>query len=517
MPGELPWPVAYDGTVSDLRRLTRDELIGTIEPLIGSAPPREELPQENRSSAHSMLTSTGVALISSEIDVLMLAMDKLAVRTAPAVLTRSACAMTGRAQEDCLTAYGVRLAQQAFRRTLSDTETARLKGLFAGAGASREDDLLALQGLIRTVFLSPSFLYRPEIGKPRADQPGVATLDGREVAVRLAYLATLAPPDAALMTAASAGKLSDAAERGRQFDRLAATSAGSKAMTAFILDYLSAAETKVPQKSARYLTGLAPSFATDARNSATAAIQAVLTASKDSTLASLLTTTSYLSDAAVKPITSDATIEGTTTGDGQDASRAGLVMHPHVLASLTKENGASPFPIGLFIRQNLLCSTIPPAPAGAQANVRTNPPAGLSQREDFEYRTNAAPACTGCHASFSPLGYSFLPFDPVGRWMKRDSTGKEWNLSGSVPLTSGANLEFRTPTELMRNLSSLPQAFGCFAQSALQWAFGRRPVESDAPLLATLSDVSQQTRGGVTALFRTIVTSDGFINTALSR
>jgi hypothetical protein len=38
----LPWPVAYDGAPSQIRRLSRDELIVFIEQIIGTAPARED-------------------------------------------------------------------------------------------------------------------------------------------------------------------------------------------------------------------------------------------------------------------------------------------------------------------------------------------------------------------------------------------------------------------------------------------------------------------------------------------
>ncbi len=63
---QASWPVDLDGRGSALRRLSRDELLTAMRNLTGQAPPRTDLPEEQRSGHHPLRTS-GMAFISSEL------------------------------------------------------------------------------------------------------------------------------------------------------------------------------------------------------------------------------------------------------------------------------------------------------------------------------------------------------------------------------------------------------------------------------------------------------------------
>lgn len=510
----LPWPVDFRGTPSALRRLSRDEILTSAQMLLGAAPARGDLPEEPRPEPGALLTA-GLSFVATEVPKLQTALSDFATRAAPGALAASGCVAQGQAQRDCLLAWTTRLVALAWRRPLDATETARFNKLLDGAGASRDADTQIVTSVLTATLFSPSFLYRTEVGTPVAGRPGVRALDGYEVASRLSFLATLAPPDAALLDAARAGRLATAAERTQQLQRLLATDRGKRAVAVMVLEWLGAGEARVSEKSSRYLTGLPASFESASRASAEAAIRKVL-GGADPTLGALLTTTGYLDDPALQPIRQPAGSGKTASGDPDAAARIGLMMHPHVLAAHTKEDGSSPFPIGFFLRQALLCQPVPPPPPDAAASAPVPPP-GLTVRQSYEFRTNAGPACQSCHPLFSPLGYAFLPFDPVGRWVKQDPTGKPWDLSGSVTTYSGASLTFQSPADMMQNLAQRPQVHGCFAQAATEWMLGRHLVAEDADALMAAADTALRTRASVPALLEALVASPGFVNAVAAR
>jgi hypothetical protein len=513
--GALPWPVRSGGRPSALRRLTRDELQTTLEMLTGSAPPRADLPEEPR-SGHGPLLTSGVSFVGPEMPKLKLALGTFAGSIAPAMLAKTGCALTQQAQRDCLLGWSLGFAEQALRRPLRKGESTSFQNILGAADGTADADAGALEGVLTAIFFAPSFLYRTEIGAPVAANPSLRALQPSEIASRLSYLATLAPPDPDLLVAASSGRLQDAAERTRQFDRLSRSAFGRRAQAVFVLEWLGGNEPKVDQKSARYLTGLGTGYATAIRASAETFIQGVL-AGGAPTIAGLLSTSSYLADPAVQKITQSAGTGPTATGDGGAAQRTGLLMHPLVIAAHTKEDGSSPFQIGGAIREALLCDPVPPPPANAQAMARMDPPAGLSLRESLDYRTSAGPACIACHSQFKELGYSFLAFDPVGRWMSQDPSGKPWELSGNVMTYSGIPLTFASPSELAKALASHPQVQGCFAQVALEWSLGRALAPEDQPLVVVLNDVAKRTGGSVVEILRAIVAAPQFVNALAPR
>ncbi len=513
-PPDLPWPATFDGNNTALRRLSRDEIITSMQDIVGHKPERHLLPLDQREDHGAMLTNVGATLLSSDLDRLGLALDELAPKAATSLLAHKerGCSATGEAQRTCLQGLAGWLTERAFRRPLRDVERSSLAALFAAAGGSRPDDLQVLESLVRYVFFSPSFLYRNEhpVGAKASDASTDEVLSALQVAVRLSYLVTLRPPDAELVQAAQSAALLTPAERVRQFDRLIATEAGTMGLASFVLEHFGATESEIFNKDYKFREDFKSEYADKLKASALDAIAKALKGNEP-TFATMLRTTSYLEDAPVAALTAMGGTEMHPTGDESPQRRKGLMMHPHVIASHTKENGVSPFGIGLFLRAHLLCEPVPNPPASAQDEARDDPPMNLTVRKELEYRTNAGPTCTGCHAMFSPMGYSFLPFDPVGRWTRQDPTGVPWDLSGSVTLHDDTEVSFAGPDALVEAIAEQPQAHGCFAQAALVWALGRRPVLTDGALLEQLANEAVASKGNVPKLFRAIVASPNFV------
>ena len=515
-PAALAWPVSYRGRATSLRRMSRNEIVASAELLTGLAPTRADLPEEPR-TGHSSLLTGGMSFIATEIVKLKLALAAFSTKAAPSLLMKSGCTKTLQPQKDCLNAFVLKLVEQGWRRPLKSTEVARFAKLTAAAGESRDADLQSVEASVTALFFSPSFLYRTEIGTAIPNRPGMRSLAGLEIASRLSFLATQAPPDAELLEAARTGRLAETAERANQFDRLSKTEWGKRAMVNFMLEWLGAGESKIVDKSARYLTGIGGDAEGTLRTSAELAVRKGVVEAPEPTVGTLLSTTAYLTDPSVAKLRQNAGTGKSASGDADTMVRAGLLMHPHVLSGHTKEDGASPFQMGLFLSDTLLCQEVPEPPVGAADQAKMNPPAGLSVREDLEFRTNVGGACQACHQIFAPMGYSFLAFDPVGRWVKQDPSGKPWNLAGTVDTMTGARLSFQNPAELMRALAGSPQVHGCFSQAALEWVLGRTLVKEDQDLVLAAAGAAQRTQGSVPAVLSAIVSSPGFTFVAAQR
>jgi uncharacterized protein DUF1588/uncharacterized protein DUF1592/uncharacterized protein DUF1595/uncharacterized protein DUF1585 len=504
---DLAWPVRYGGTPSALRRLSRDELVVTMRMLTGSAPARSDLPQEPRIGRGQLFT-TGLSYVATEVPKLDRAIGAFAVEIAPTLRARSGCALSDQAQRDCLLTWSTSFATKAFRRPPTAAEISVLGDILATADGTSDADTTALESVLGTIFFAPSFLYRIEVGAPSMDGSTTRALSASEIAVRLSFLATLGPPDAELSSAAAAGRLSDGRERALQFERLSRTEMGQHAASVLVLEWLGANEPKIHTKSARYLGGLAPDFEASIRASVERAIALAL-GSANPRIANLLSTSAYLDDPAILEVTRLAGTATSATEDTIDTGRAGILMHPQVIAAHTKEDGFSPFQLGAFLKEDLLCQPPPPPPANATAMALTDTPPGASLREIYQHKIMAGGACLSCHSTFAPLGYAFLPFDPVGRWLERDPSGKAWDLGGAITILQGA-LSFTSPRDLVEKLAVSPQVHGCFAQAALQSALGRQLVNEDERLVRALDQVIRQTKGDYLAVLETIVAAPEF-------
>ncbi|MDX2051785.1 MAG: DUF1588 domain-containing protein [Polyangiaceae bacterium] len=503
------WPVDFNGQASSLRRLSRDELLTTMKGLTGQAPARADLPAEMR-SGHHLLRTTGLSFIATEVGKLYPVVKAFAGKTAPALLTQSGCKQSGQAQRDCLASWAQSFATRVLRRAPRADEAAKYKAIVADADGTAGMDTGAVEGVLTALFFAPSFLYRTEVGAPLAGTPTRRVLLPNELAAKLSFFASLGPPDAPLLTAANNGSLNDGAERVRQFERLSQTVDGKRALSVFIHEWLGANESKLSQKSTAYLTGVSATFPADMRADADGFIDVVL-ASADPTVGNLLTGKGYVTDPVLKQVTDQSQSTGVATGDVSAYERIGLLMHPQVISSHTKENGSSPFQLGAFLREALLCEKVAPPPAGATNMTKQGEPAGLSMRQSLEFKTSA-PVCSSCHAQFAPLGFSFMAFDPVGRWVSKDPTGKPWDLSGTTSTSNGTMISFQSPAELVRALATSPQVQGCFAQAALEWSLGRGLTASDVPLVTALDAQVRKNGGNVPAILKAIVSAPEFIN-----
>jgi hypothetical protein len=483
-----------------------------MQVLVGAAPTRAQLPEEPRNNEGPLLTS-GMSYIGSELTKLQREVTAFAAEVAPTVLTSSGCAASGAEQATCLAAWSTTFAERALRRPLRTGESERLTKIAAAADGTADADKMAVEGLLTAIFFAPSFLYRTEIGAASASEGGARRLAPHELAAKLSYLATLGPPDEELVSAAKAGLLANGEERAKHFDRLSKTELGRRAQALFVLEWLGANEPKVATKSASYLTGLPADADAKLRSSADKTIDRVL-GSEDPTVANLLSTDVYLGDEIVRDIAGGS---GDATGDDSSFPRKGLLMHPLVLASHTKENGSSPFQIGVFLRSALLCDPVKPPPPGASGLAKTEVIAGLSMREDLEYRTNAGQVCSSCHSTFAPLGFAFIAFDPVGRWLPQDPSGKPWDFSGDISTYSGTELKFDSPGSLATELADTPQVHACFAQVAVEWSLGRTLSKDDLAYSRSLQSIGKTTRGNVPTILRDIVRAPEFDRASSAR
>jgi hypothetical protein len=494
-----------DGRKSVVRRLSRTELVASLAQLTGEVVAQEDFPLEQQ-VLHQVTKLSGQSFGATEIPRLRGAVADFAAAKSASMLTKSQCRLMNTAQADCLWSWAKTLASNAFRRPLVAVEAERLKAIASEANGTAEADMLAVEAVLTSVFLAPTFLYRTEVG-------GEGRLTDREIATKLSYTSTGLPPDALLSSAAESGALRQPDTRRAHYQRLAKTAAGLNTHSLFVLDWLGALDVNFNNKSTATTAGLAANYASALRSSAVASISTVLQSTQP-TVRSLLETTTFANDAVVKAVTETSIREGIRFGETPATQRKGLLMHPYVLAAHAKDGSASAFSVGSFVRESLLCEPKLSVPANAASLVRADPPPGLSQRQTLEYKTSAAPHCTGCHAQFADLGFAFAAFDGLGRWRIDEPNGKMWDFSGQSPLTWGAQtLTFDTASDLSSRLGALPQVQGCFAHRLANTVLGRNLTAGERTLSDSLDTVAEQSAGNIFSIIETIITSDEFIST----
>lgn len=188
--------------------------------------------------------------------------------------------------------------------------------------------------------------------------------------------------------------------------------------------------------------------------------------------------------------------------------RLGILTHPLFIGAHSKEGGPSPFPIGKFVYQNVLCKHIPPPLPGIPSLSDDSSAQTLRQR--LEGLTKDQP-CITCHSQIGPPGFAFLPFDPIGRYSQNDALGRPYDTQGALLLPSLAEpVAFRNVSELSQVLADEPDVARCIGKRLFRFGLGRFEASADAAALQALESEAVSNGTEVSALLGALVRSPSF-------
>jgi len=177
------------------------------------------------------------------------------------------------------------------------------------------------------------------------------------------------------------------------------------------------------------------------------------------------------------------------------------------MAATSKPNQTSPVHRGVFVRERLLCTALPPPPPDVAATP-PDPDPGLTTRERFAEHTADA-ACAGCHRLIDPLGFGFEHFDPLGRWRTREH-GYPVDARGEVLATHDLDGPFDGVSELGAKLAGSDQVQRCVATQVFRFSFGRGENDIDACAIEAYARAFVDGGHRFDALLEAVVRSDAF-------
>jgi hypothetical protein len=458
-----------EAPVWSMRRLTPYELSQTYTSLIGQAPAAlDRLPHEDGDALP--------AASSFEVDVYRAAAEEVADSGAKSLLRRWQCA----GNAGCLQRQVLHWLERAYRNPLDPVEREGYARFFA----SSFDAHAKLRGLLEVVFQSPRFLYLIESGAPKHEGDGVRELTSYELATRLAYFMWSEPPDDALIDIAARGQLQAPATLREQAVRMVRDPRTARMIGHVLqkwaapeLDIVAKADTVYPEFDPKLRAAMIEQFDQFAE----------MALRDDLDLRAILSTRRAPVNARLAPLLGVPARDAGSSWKLIDlpAPRFGVLTLPGVLTANARADDSSPVQRGLFVRQSLLCQTMPPPPKGvpplpaATAN-------GTSFRERFEAHTSS-PVCATCHSRMDPLGFPFEVYDGLGRLRGNPET---IDTRGSL-VSVQSPAEFADLTELVELLLASQELPACWAQLWVQRALG---ATSDEALVA---DLSQKVVAGI--------------------
>jgi hypothetical protein len=497
---------------SPLRRLTRLQYDNTIRDLLGI----REVPlavKALRADFKEGVFDNNAGAVS-EVDIegfMTLAEDIAALATKSHLARITNCPAAEAGADACAARFAVGIGARALRRPLRAEEIATLERLYIlgrdGGGFARGIELM-----LRWLLQSPDFLYHVAFGE--TDGPPFRRLTPYELAARLSYFLWDTMPDDVLFAAAARGDLDTREGLSAQALRMLADPRSRAGIGLFHVQMVGGDRLALSPKDDALFPRWSPELAGAMRDEAADFADHVFRFD-DARLHTLLTAPFTVTKPELAAVYGPLVSDGKPSPPGTRATvqfpaahgRAGLFSQASFLAFEAHRDQTSPVKRGAFIRENLFCQELPPAPP----NVNNAPPplsADATTRERFEaHRDN--PACRSCHVLIDPIGLAFEHFDAVGAYREQEN-GRPVDARGELVETD-VDGPVAGAAELAGRLADSQQVAACMVKQWFRFALGRAAGEGDGCILERLGADFERSDRNLQTLVLSLIDSDAFL------
>jgi hypothetical protein len=489
-----------------LPRLTTAQYKNVIRDLFGAAIQVPELEPDQRPYSFSIIGASTTTVSEHGVELYSQAAFGIAKAVFADTTLRQAvvgCSPATPLDDACLVQFINEFGLRAWRRPVSADELTRYQALAGTVG--RAEPWVALQYVTAAILQSPSFLYRVELGETDTAKAGWLHYTGYEMAARLSFLLRNSFPDKELFAAAGRGELVGKEGVLAQATRLLNDTAPTETMmSALYSEYLD-----LPLlDTVKFPDAMDPNHTLSASmQSEVLEIVNRIALRESGDMRTLFNTRNVAVNqdlAALYGFTPTTATALAPAELGADGPRAGILTTGALLTLNNRPNRTSPTIRGLFIRQRLLCGTVPPPPPGIPPIMETDAGPPKTIREKLEqHRSN--PTCAACHQFMDPIGLGMEDFDQYGRFRSTYDTGQVVDSGGDVDGTT-----FSGAKQLGQLLSQDPRVTACLVKQLYRYGSARLEADSEAATLENLDTAFAASGYQMRPLLLELVSSDGF-------
>lgn len=414
------YPSARGTTEVGLRRLTKPELIASFKFLFGASIVNDQRVQAALQQIPEQPVESNSAFDNAIVDVAGLEAAAEALSTVTFETQASINTVLGGCGNvndtvACTNALISSFGLKAFRRPLpGDVETS-IRSLVSTLGGAE-----GLRNGVVRILISPYFSQHVEMGVD-AENASASTIDVNaplkltpyEVASRLSFQLTGAPPDQTLLDAAKANQLATLDQVRAQALRLVQTPEARTNFRRLLSDWLNLKSVTDPSDVVAKSYGFsAAGFGAEALNEflSYAEYEAF---DKKNTFLGLMTDPVVI--ASTDRMAAAYGVKKSTAAQLVSNGLGGLILRPAVLMSASTTT--SPILRGVFVQKKILCTTIPSPDASLVASRMGDLEAvsrlDFSNREVVE-KVTATQTCIGCHSLINPIGFAMENLGPAG-------------------------------------------------------------------------------------------------------
>lgn len=506
-------PVPVDPPEPRLRRLTQDQYRNVVADLFGAdvvVPPNLEpdLTVDGFAAIGAALGSISARGVEQyEEAAYSVAGQALGSEADPAALVP--CTPSGAVDSACAEAFLGDLAFRAWRRPVSAEELGRLVAVTEQAGESLGDFYEGVQFGVAAILQSPNFLFREELGEDDPDNPGGRRFTSWEMASRMSFLLWNTGPDAELLAAAEAGDLVTDDGLAAQADRMMADPRARRGIRAFFTELYKLQRLDDLEKDPTVFVHMGDDVGAAAREETLLNVEALVFdedadfrefITSDRTFVNPKLASIYNIRSPVREGFGEATLDA-------DDGRRGFLGQLSFLALNSHPINSSATLRGKFVRETLLCQSIPDPPADVDTSI-PEPSGNAPTLRDRVADHLSVDACAGCHEIMDPIGLGFENFDALGRW--RTTQG------GAVIDPSGVldGVAFDNAWQLADVVAEHEKFGSCIARSLFRFGVGHLEEPGERPSVAALGADLEASGFRIHDLVLSLVTSPVFRQTA---
>jgi len=497
-----------------IRRLTRFEYNNTVRDLLGDTTnPADVLPPEEEVAGFN---NQAAALTSSDllIEQYMKVAEDVSERAVQNLTGLLPCDPALDGEDACALSFIESFGRRAYRRVLSQSEIARFKSLFdwalQDADLGRFKD--GIQLVIEAALQSPKFLYRAELGEETPIEGDIVPFTSWEMATKLSYMLWNSMPDDELFAAAEADALRTKDQIKAQAVRMIEDDKARDVIRNFHTQWLMLTHLDSVTKD----TGVYPTFRGSLRPLWKEEIQAFIEhviMEGDGSLQTLLTADYSFMNEELAAFYGDDVLDSVTGSEFRQvqldpARRAGLLSTAGLMATHANLNQSSPVFRGKFVREQLMCDTLPLPPNDLVIEPPELDP-NKTTKEQFE-EIGANPSCSGCHALMNPIGFIFEHYDGVGLWRDQQN-GKDIDATGEVVQTEDIDGTYDGAVELAHALAESTQVRECVSSQWFRFAYNRTVTTEDSCSLEQLNQVFADSGFDIKTLLVELTQTNAFL------
>ncbi|MGB7345789.1 MAG: DUF1588 domain-containing protein [Pirellulaceae bacterium] len=386
-----------------------------------------------------------------------------------------------------------RFLSAAFRRPATENEIAGYASLIQQTATETGSIDQGLHLAIRTALISPAFLYR-------GFHDGV--LSDHDLATRLSYFLTSAPPSESLQKAVHAGKLSRPAVLQKETLRLL----GRDFSKEFSTQWLGTDEVDNLMPDLRLIKRFSPEHRQVFRDEVTETFHHILT--ENLPVTEFINPNFVFTNQTVgweiyaleqlKPSKKNRATKSNRKKIAKftlpaDSHRGGLLTMPAVMMSTANGVDTQPVLRGVWVLENIF-GTPPPEPPNAVPALTPDTSSATTVKQRLAAHMSDE-SCAQCHREIDPIGFALESFDPIGRWrdhypLYRDQDGEPVIEKGNRVDTTGElpdGTEIKDVVDLKQWLANHPELFArCLSEKLLTYAVGRRLNYREKKLIAEI-------------------------------